>query len=31
MCFKLPPRLVNDPRSNERRLIEQVPYVQHGT
>lgn len=31
MCFNLPPRLVNDPRGNERRLVEQVPYVQRGT
>jgi para-nitrobenzyl esterase len=31
MCFKLPPRLVNDPRGKERRLIEQVPYIQRGT
>jgi para-nitrobenzyl esterase len=31
MCFRLPPRLVDDPRGNERRLIEQVPYVQRGT
>ena len=31
MCFDLPPRVVNDPRGNERRLIEQVPYVQRGT
>ena len=31
MCFNLPPRPVNDPRGNERRLIEQVPYIQRGT
>ena len=31
MCFDLPPRLVDDPRGNERRLVEQVPYVQRGT
>lgn len=31
MCWNLPPRVVNDPRGNERRLIEQVPYVQRGT
>ena len=31
MCFNLPPRLVNDPRGNERRLVEQVPYLQRGT
>lgn len=31
MCFNLPPRLVDDPRGNERRLVEQVPYVQRGT
>lgn len=31
MSLDLPPRLVRDPRGNERRLIEQVPYVQPGT
>jgi para-nitrobenzyl esterase len=31
MRWNLPPRLINDPRANERRLIEQVPYVQRGT
>lgn len=31
MCFDLPPRLVDDPRGRERRLVEQVPYVQKGT
>lgn len=31
MSLDLPPRLVHDPRGNERRLIEQVPYVQPGT
>lgn len=31
MCFNLPPRLVDDPRGRERRLVEQVPYVQKGT
>lgn len=31
MCFDLPPRLVDDPRGKERRLVEQVPYVQRGT
>jgi hypothetical protein len=31
VCFDLPPRLVNDPRGRERRLIERVPCVQRGT
>jgi para-nitrobenzyl esterase len=31
MSFNVPSRLVNDPRGNERRLIEQVPYTQPGT
>lgn len=31
MCFDLPPRLVNDPRGKERRLVERVPYTQRGT
>ena len=31
MSFNLPPKLVDDPRGRERRLIEQVPYVQRGT
>ncbi len=31
MSLNLPPRLVHDPRGNERRLVEQVPYVQPGT
>ena len=31
MSLDLPPRLVRDPRGNERQLIEQVPYVQPGT
>ncbi len=31
MCFSLPPRPVDDPRGNQRRLIEQVPYLQRGT
>jgi para-nitrobenzyl esterase len=31
MSFSSPSRLVSDPRGNERRLIEQVPYTQPGT
>ncbi len=31
MSFAAHSRLVNDPRGNERRLIEQVPYTQPGT
>jgi para-nitrobenzyl esterase len=31
MCFNLPPRLVDDPRGHQRRLFEQVPYIQRGT
>jgi para-nitrobenzyl esterase len=31
MSFTPQPRLVEDPRGNERRLIEQVPYTQPGT
>jgi para-nitrobenzyl esterase len=31
MSFDLPPKLVDDPRGRERRLVEQVPYVQPGT
>jgi para-nitrobenzyl esterase len=31
MLFDLPPRPENDPRGGERRLYEQVPFVQRGT
>jgi para-nitrobenzyl esterase len=31
MSFDIPSRLVDDPRGQERRLIEQVPYTQPGT
>jgi para-nitrobenzyl esterase len=31
MSFDVPSRLVNDPRGNERRLVEQVGYTQPGT
>ena len=31
MSFNLPPKLVDDPRGRQRRLVEQVPYVQPGT
>lgn len=31
MSFTPNPRLVDDPRGNERRLVEQVPYTQPGT
>jgi para-nitrobenzyl esterase len=31
MSFDIPSQLVNDPRGPERRLIEQVPYMQPGT
>jgi para-nitrobenzyl esterase len=31
MVFDLPPRLLDDPRGEERRLFEKVPYVQQGT
>ena len=31
MSFDISTRLVNDPRGQERRLIEQVPYTQPGT
>lgn len=31
MVFDARPRVVNDPRGNERRLFAQVPYVQPGT
>ena len=31
MIFDLPPRLEYDPRGNERRLFEPIPYVQPGT
>jgi len=31
MVFDLPPRLENDPRGRERRLFEQVPFIQQGT
>jgi para-nitrobenzyl esterase len=31
MVFDLPPRLANDPRGEERRLFETVPYIQSGT
>ena len=31
MIFDLPPNVENDPRGNERRLFEPVPYIQPGT
>jgi para-nitrobenzyl esterase len=31
MVFDLPPRLLDDPRGEERQLFEKVPYVQQGT
>jgi para-nitrobenzyl esterase len=31
MCFDTRSRLEDDPRGNERRLVEQVPYTQPGT
>jgi para-nitrobenzyl esterase len=31
MVFDSPPKVVNDPRGNERRMFAQVPYVQPGT
>jgi para-nitrobenzyl esterase len=31
MSFDAQSKLVNDPRGNERRLVEQVPYTQPGT
>ncbi|MDE2265865.1 MAG: carboxylesterase/lipase family protein [Alphaproteobacteria bacterium] len=31
MVFNLPPRLENDPRGEERRLFEKVPFIQQGT
>ena len=31
MVFDLPPRLVDDPRGDERRLFEKVPFIQQGT
>ncbi len=31
MVFDDPPRLVHDPRGAERRLFEQVPFIQQGT
>jgi len=31
MVFDLPPHLENDPRGEQRRLFEQVPFVQQGT
>ena len=31
MSFDAQPRLVEDPRGQERRLVEQVPYTQPGT
>jgi para-nitrobenzyl esterase len=31
MVFDDPPRIVNDPRGDERRMFEKVPYVQPGT
>jgi para-nitrobenzyl esterase len=31
MVFDVPPRVVADPRGDERRLFAQVPYVQPGT
>jgi para-nitrobenzyl esterase len=31
MVFNLPPRLENDPRGEQRRLFEEVPFIQQGT
>ena len=31
MSFDMPARLVDDPRGEERKLVEQVPYTQPGT
>jgi para-nitrobenzyl esterase len=31
MIFDVPPRLENDPRAEERKIFEKVPYVQPGT
>ena len=31
MVFDIPPRLENDPRGEERKIFEKVPYVQPGT
>lgn len=31
MAFDVPPRLVDDPRGEERRLFEKVPFIQQGT
>jgi para-nitrobenzyl esterase len=31
MVFDLPQRLVDDPRGDERRLFEKVPFIQQGT
>ena len=31
MVFNLPPRLENDPRGEQRRLFEKVPFIQQGT
>ncbi len=31
MLFDAEPKLANDPRGNERRLFEKVPYIQRGT
>jgi len=31
MVFDLPPHLENDPRGRERKLFEQVPFIQQGT
>jgi para-nitrobenzyl esterase len=31
MIFDLPPKLVDDPRGAERRLFDQVPWIQRGT
>ena len=31
LVFDVPPRIVDDPRGDERRLFSKVPYVQPGT
>jgi para-nitrobenzyl esterase len=31
MIFDVPPRLENDPRGEERKIFEKVPYVQPGS
>ncbi len=31
MVFDLPPHLENDPRGEQRKLFETVPYIQQGT